>query len=103
MANRDTTIKWLRDIAEDGGKGVVNNIDARCLGRIADDLERMQKALEKIANPILFFQQYAKQEGRQLDGQVVVQLANNSAWLRNEAASALALPSDQCGGQNDAA
>jgi hypothetical protein len=35
-------VTWLRGLAEKGGKGVVNNIDARCLGRIADDLERLQ-------------------------------------------------------------
>ena len=31
-------IKWLRELAEKGGKGVVDNIDARALGRIADEL-----------------------------------------------------------------
>ncbi len=31
------------------GKGVVNNIDARCLGRIADDLERQRGCLGEIA------------------------------------------------------
>jgi hypothetical protein len=30
---------WLRGLAEKGGKGVVNNIDARSLGRIADMLD----------------------------------------------------------------
>jgi hypothetical protein len=34
-------IPWLRGLAEKGGRGVVNNIDARCLGRIADELERL--------------------------------------------------------------
>ncbi len=34
-------VPWLRGLAEKGGKGVVNNIDARCLGRIADELERL--------------------------------------------------------------
>src|SRR5216684_3297119 len=33
-------VSWLRELAEKGGKGVVNNIDARCLGRIADELEQ---------------------------------------------------------------
>lgn len=37
----DQTIEWLRGLAAKGGKGVVNNIDARCLGRIADELERL--------------------------------------------------------------
>lgn len=31
---------WLRGLAAKGGRGVVNNIDARSLGRIADELER---------------------------------------------------------------
>lgn len=43
MSNQ--TIKWLRGLAELGGKGVVHNIDARCLGRIADDLEQLRAAL----------------------------------------------------------
>jgi hypothetical protein len=34
-------VPWLRHLAEKGGKGVVNNIDARCLGRVADELERL--------------------------------------------------------------
>lgn len=36
-------VPWLRGLAEKGGKGVVNNIDARCLGRIADQLEQYEK------------------------------------------------------------
>ena len=40
MSNQQT-IDWLRGLAEKGGRGVVNNIDARCLGRIADELERL--------------------------------------------------------------
>jgi hypothetical protein len=35
---------WLRGLAEKGGKGVVNNVDARCLGRIADELEHLRAA-----------------------------------------------------------
>lgn len=35
------TVDWLRALAAKGGRGVVNNIDARCLGRIADELERL--------------------------------------------------------------
>lgn len=43
------TIDWLRGLAESGGRGVVNNIDARCLGRIADDLERLRSiAIERM-------------------------------------------------------
>ena len=42
-------VLWLRGLAEKGGKGVVNNIDARCLGRIGDELERLRGCLEEIA------------------------------------------------------
>lgn len=38
-------VPWLRELADKGGKGVVNNIDARCLGRIADELERYRGTL----------------------------------------------------------
>jgi hypothetical protein len=38
------TVEWLRGLAVTGGKGVVNNIDARCLGRIAGEIEALQKA-----------------------------------------------------------
>jgi hypothetical protein len=31
-------VSWLRGLAEKGGKGVVNNIDARSLGALADEL-----------------------------------------------------------------
>lgn len=43
MASRELTIKWLRGLADEGGKDAVNNIDARCLGRIADDLEALSR------------------------------------------------------------
>jgi hypothetical protein len=35
-------VPWLRMLAANGGKGVVNNIDARCLGRIADQIESLR-------------------------------------------------------------
>lgn len=41
----DQTIEWLRIMATVGGiggKGIVNNIDARALGRVADEIERLQ-------------------------------------------------------------
>jgi len=43
MRGDDQTIEWLRGLAEKGGKGVVNNIDAGCLGRIADDLMLLRR------------------------------------------------------------
>ena len=41
----DQTVEWLRGLAKKGGKGVVNNIDARCLSRIADNIEQLREAL----------------------------------------------------------
>jgi len=40
-------VDWLRALAAKGGKGVVNNIDARSLGSIADRLESLSKALSE--------------------------------------------------------
>lgn len=37
---------WLHGLADEGGKGVVNNIDARCLGRVADIIDTLE---EKVA------------------------------------------------------
>jgi hypothetical protein len=34
-------IAWLRNLAEKGSKGIVDNIDARALGRIANEIERL--------------------------------------------------------------
>lgn len=36
------TIPWLRSLAEKGGKGGVTNVDARSLGRVADEIERLR-------------------------------------------------------------
>lgn len=47
MSN-DQTVEWLRELAKKGGKGVVNNIDARCLGRIADELERLRAPAQAV-------------------------------------------------------
>ena len=47
----EQTIAWLRGLAARGGKGVVNNIDARCLGRIADEIEKLQTDNRKLREP----------------------------------------------------
>lgn len=39
-------IEWLRKLSESGGKGTVDNVDARALGRVADELERMKKVID---------------------------------------------------------
>ena len=41
-------IPWLRMLAARGGKGVVENIDARSLARIADELASMQAEIKRL-------------------------------------------------------
>lgn len=42
IAQASDLVAWLRGLATTGGKGTVNHIDARALGRVADELERLQ-------------------------------------------------------------
>jgi len=39
---------WLRGLAAKGGKGAVDNIDARALGRVADELARLRHCMKGI-------------------------------------------------------
>ena len=39
---------WLEALAKDGGKGVVGNIDARCLGRVAALLRQQAAEIERL-------------------------------------------------------
>ena len=39
---------WLRRLAEKGGKGTVDNIDARSLGRVADLLRRYTSIIREL-------------------------------------------------------
>jgi len=57
--------------------------------RLTAENARLRQALQKIANPIGYFQEYAKQEGRQIDGHMAVQISNDAGWLKSEAAKAL--------------
>jgi len=41
-------VPWLRGLAERGGRGVVNNIDARSLGRVADEIERLRTEIKQL-------------------------------------------------------
>lgn len=58
----DQTIAWFRELAAKGGRGVVNNIDARCLGRIADDIERMQTENRKLRDVLTWSEQNCPNE-----------------------------------------
>lgn len=63
----------------------------RTFNSAASEIERLRAALQKIANPIGYLQEYAKQEGRQLDGHVAVQISKDAGWLKSEAAKALSI------------
>lgn len=45
----DTYLPWLRHLEAKGGKGVVHHIDARSLGRVADEIEFLRSRLEPVA------------------------------------------------------
>lgn len=45
-------VPWLRGLAAKGRKGVVHHIDARCLGRLADEIERLRDENAKRENAL---------------------------------------------------
>ena len=49
MSETKQLIEWLKSLAAKGGKGTVDNIDARGLGRVADALERAERQLAETA------------------------------------------------------
>lgn len=57
---------WLRGLATEGGKGVVNNIDARALGRVADELEHLEAVVR--AADVIRGQWWWRQWGRPPSG-----------------------------------
>jgi hypothetical protein len=65
------------------------NADLLEVVQLRKENERLRAALQKIANPIGYFQEYAKQEGREIDGHMAVQISKDPGWLSSEAAKAL--------------
>lgn len=61
-------VAWLRGLSEKGGKGVVNNIDARCLGRIADELERLTQERDRIERNRDMWREQCNRQADQLRG-----------------------------------
>lgn len=61
-------VPWLRGLAELGGKGVVHNIDARCLGRIADELERLTQECDRIERNRDMWKEQCNRQAAQLRG-----------------------------------
>ncbi len=47
------------------------------------------EALERIANPLKYFQDEAKKDGSQLNGPMALQIANNPDWLKQQAEAAI--------------
>lgn len=45
-------VAWLRSMQKRGGKGGVDNVDARALGRVADALEKCEAERAKLANDL---------------------------------------------------
>jgi len=54
-----------------------------------DEVARLRAWLDRIANPISYFRDQAKMEGKQLDGIMTVQLAENPNTLQQWARDAL--------------
>ncbi len=70
MGESVTTVAWFRHLAEKGGKGVVNNIDARALGRIADDLEAKDAEVARLKNVAFQAQEMAKEIAVRLTAEI---------------------------------
>jgi len=45
-------VAWLESLAKSGGRGVVNNIDARCLGRIAKHITQLRMEVDVLCKLI---------------------------------------------------
>ncbi len=77
-----TTIAWFRRLAAKGGKGTVNNIDARCLGRIADDIEAKDAEITALRAELAIATEYGliqwrKKDLAQLDADRACEKVNN--------------------------
>lgn len=55
------------------------------------EIERLRAALQRIADPIQYLQEYAKERGREVNGRMAVHIASDPNWMKNEAAMALSL------------
>lgn len=56
---------------------------------LAAEIARLREALEEIADPIGFIQREAAAEGNQINGAMLVQIANDPAHLKRIARTAL--------------
>lgn len=83
-----TYAEWLRSMSERGGKGVVNNIDARSLGRAADELDALRNLADRAYSEIAFA--VHDLSGRRLDTDEAIEgRAARLAWIADELAEYL--------------
>jgi hypothetical protein len=61
-------VPWLRGLAELGGKGVVHNIDARSLGRVADEIERLTEERDRIERNRDMWREQCNRQADQIRG-----------------------------------
>ena len=54
---------WLQGLAEKGGKGTIDNVDARALGRIADGLRTYRQRIAELETYIHTLELERREEG----------------------------------------
>lgn len=80
--------EWLRSLSKKGGKGVVNNIDARSLGHVADELDALRNLVDRAYSEIAFA--VHDLSGRRLDTDEAIEgRAARLAWMADELAEYL--------------
>lgn len=77
---------WFRTEATDSQINEV--LDQR--DKLIEENSRLREELDKIANPITYFQKEAQAQGGVLNGGMAALLANDANWLRSVAKEALA-------------
>jgi hypothetical protein len=85
MTETTDYVVWLRGLAGKGGKGTVNNVDARALGRVANTLDAMHTENAKLREALKPFtplvdEMYARNWNK---GDLVITLGNHSLWFED--------------------
>lgn len=82
--------RWLRTMAHRGGKGVVDNIDARALGRVADEIDGLRAELSRL-RARKAERTWRPEEVRERCAQIVEEWVCSTGWLGSLAATIRAL------------
>lgn len=93
-ANNHATLNYAKAPKQEDKEAIYVQMVSVCsftAGATAENLryEKVVDALEKIANPVKYLQDKAKEEGFHLNGQMAIQLSNDPGWLRQAATDAL--------------